>query len=54
MVLVVLASIFVEIWTDRLWFQSLGFGSVFSKILWTRFVLFVVFGLVFAAPLWAT
>ena len=50
-VLVVLTSIFVEVWTDRLWFQSLGFGSVFSKILWTRFALFMVFGLVFAAAI---
>ncbi|MEJ7630663.1 MAG: UPF0182 family protein [Nocardioidaceae bacterium] len=48
-VLVVLGSIFVEVWTDRLWFQSFGFGSVFSKILLTRVVLFMVFGLVFAA-----
>ena len=50
-VLVVLASFFVEIWTDRLWYQSLGFGSVFGKILWTRVVLFVIFGLVFAAAI---
>src|SRR4051794_36640278 len=50
-VLVVLASIFVEIWSDRLWFQSLGFGSVFSKILWTRFLLFIVFGLLFAGAI---
>jgi len=47
-VLVVLASIFVEIWTDRLWFQSQGFGFVFGKILLTRVVLFFAFGLVFA------
>ncbi|MDX6297063.1 MAG: uncharacterized protein QOI51_920, partial [Nocardioidaceae bacterium] len=47
-VLVVIGSIFVEIWTSRLWYQSLGFGSVFSKILWTRFALFMIFGLVFA------
>jgi len=47
-VLVVLASIFVEIWTDRLWYQSLGYGSVFSKILWTRVALFMIFGLVFS------
>ena len=45
-VLVVLSSFFVEIWTSQLWFQSLGFGAVFSTILWTRVVLFVVFGLV--------
>ncbi|MDP9318626.1 MAG: UPF0182 family protein [Actinomycetota bacterium] len=50
-VLVVLASIFVEIWTDRLWYQSLGFGSVFTRILWTRVALFMIFGLVFAGAI---
>jgi uncharacterized protein len=50
-VLVVLASFFVEIWTSRLWFQSLGFGSVFGTILRTRVVLFLIFGLVFAAAI---
>ncbi|MGH3507427.1 MAG: UPF0182 family protein [Nocardioidaceae bacterium] len=48
-VLVVLVSIFVEVWTDRLWYGSLGFGSVFSTVLWTRVVLFVVFGLLLGA-----
>jgi uncharacterized membrane protein (UPF0182 family) len=44
--LVLLASVFVEVWTDRLWYQSIGFGGVFSTVLWTRIGLFVVFGLV--------
>ncbi len=44
-VLVVLASIFVEVWTDRLWFQSLGFGEVYTTVLWTRIGLFIFFGL---------
>ncbi|MGI8701894.1 MAG: UPF0182 family membrane protein [Nocardioidaceae bacterium] len=46
--LVVLGSVFVEVWTDRLWYQSLGYGSVFSKILWTRVVLFMILGLLFS------
>src|SRR5262245_49448916 len=47
-VLVVLASIFVQLWTNRLWYESLGYGSVWSKVLVTRFALFMIFGLVFA------
>ncbi|HEU4511752.1 MAG TPA: UPF0182 family protein [Nocardioidaceae bacterium] len=39
-------SVFTGIWTDRLWFRSLDYGSVFTKLLGTRILLFVVFGLV--------
>ncbi|HEX6485809.1 MAG TPA: UPF0182 family protein, partial [Nocardioidaceae bacterium] len=38
-------SVFTGIWTDRLWFRSVDYGSVFSKMLGTRVLLFVVFGL---------
>ena len=41
-------SVFTSIWTDRLWFSSLDYGSVFGKILGTRVLLFVVFGLLMA------
>ncbi|MBA3264990.1 MAG: UPF0182 family protein [Nocardioidaceae bacterium] len=44
-----LFSVFVEVWTGRLWFASLNYSSVFSTMLWTRVGLFVVFGLVLAA-----
>ena len=37
-------SLFTGIWTDKLWFGMLGYGSVFSKLIWTRVLLFVVFG----------
>jgi uncharacterized membrane protein (UPF0182 family) len=37
-------SLFAGIWTDKLWFGSLGYTSVFSKLIWTRVLLFVVFG----------
>ncbi len=47
--LVVLGSVFVEIWTDKLWFTSLGYSTVFTKVLLTRAALFAVFGLLFAA-----
>ncbi|WP_323794331.1 UPF0182 family protein, partial [Nocardioides sp.] len=34
------------IYTDRLWYRSVGFGNVFSTLLWTRIGLFLVFGAV--------
>ena len=43
-VLVVAFSLFAGIWTDKLWFNSIGYGDVFSKLLWTRVLLFIVFG----------
>src|SRR6478735_4656262 len=43
-VVVVGFSLFAGIWTDKLWFNSLGYGSVFSRLIWTRVLLFVVFG----------
>ncbi len=46
--LVVLGSIFTSVYTDRLWFKSVGYTDVFTKVLVTRIGLFVVFGLIFA------
>ncbi|UPK73974.1 UPF0182 family protein [Nocardioidaceae bacterium SCSIO 66511] len=46
--LIFLASIFTGIWTDRLWFQALDYSSVYSTLLGTRVLLFIVFGVVFA------
>src|SRR4051794_27740980 len=43
-VVVVGFSLFAGIWTDKLWFGSLGYGNVFSKLIWTRVLLFVIFG----------
>ncbi len=37
-------SIFASIWTERLWFASTGYRSVFSTLLGTRVQLFVGFG----------
>ena len=39
-----LLSAFTGIWTDRLWFGSVGYSDVFTKILGTRALLFAVFG----------
>lgn len=47
--LLILFGVFTSFWTERLWFQSEGYGNVFSKVLLTRTVLFVVFGLFMAA-----
>jgi uncharacterized membrane protein (UPF0182 family) len=38
-------SVFTGIWTDRLWFRSIDYASVFNTMLGTRVALFVVFGL---------
>lgn len=46
--LVLGGSIFTSVWTERLWFRSLHYSSVFSTMLVTRTLLFVVFGLFFA------
>ncbi len=35
---------FASFYTDRLWYQSAGYGEVFSTLLWTRIGLFLVFG----------
>ncbi|MDQ3155432.1 MAG: UPF0182 family protein [Actinomycetota bacterium] len=45
--LLLMGSIFTSIWTDRLWYKSVGFSDVFSTMIGTRIVLFLVFGLVF-------
>ncbi len=47
-VLVVLFSVFVEVWTGRMWFASLGYSGVFTTVLVTRTLLFLVFGLLLA------
>ena len=47
-VLIVAFAIFTSVWTDRLWYSSFGYPSVFSKMLLTRIGLFVSFGLIMA------
>ncbi len=39
-----LLSAFAGIYTDRLWYSEVGYREVFTKLLWTRVGLFVVFG----------
>lgn len=35
-------------WTERLWYRSIDFGGVFTTMILTRVVLFIVFGLLMA------
>ena len=46
-VLLFLGSIFTSVWTDRLWFKSVGYSEVFRSVLVTRIALFAVLGLIF-------
>jgi uncharacterized protein len=50
-VLIVVFAIFTSVWTDRLWYGSFGYASVFSKMLLTRIGLFVSFGLLMATSI---
>ncbi len=45
--LLFLGSIFTSVYTDRLWFKSVGYSDVFQSILFTRISLFVIMGLIF-------
>ena len=40
---------FASIYTDRLWYDEVGYGQVFSTMLWTRVGLFLVFGVFMGA-----
>jgi uncharacterized protein len=44
-----LVSVFTGVWTDRLWFKSVHYSEVFTKVLGTKVLLFLVFGLVMGA-----
>jgi uncharacterized membrane protein (UPF0182 family) len=44
-----LITLFASLYTDRLWYSSVGYSSVFDTMLWTRLGLFAGFGLVMAA-----
>lgn len=43
-----LLTAFASVYTDRLWYREVGYGQVFSKMLWTRVGLFVAFGALMA------
>ncbi len=52
-VLVAAFLAFAAIWTDLLWYRSVGFSSVYTKQITTRVLLFFAAGLVMAAVLGA-
>ena len=52
-VLIIVFAIFTSVWTDRLWYRSFDFGSVFSTMLLTRIGLFLAFGLIMATTVGA-
>lgn len=43
-----LFSVFTSIWTEKLWFGSLGYSEIFTTLVTTRVLLFLVFGLLMA------
>ncbi len=45
---------FASVYTDRLWYKSVGYGEVFSTLLWTRVGLFIAFGLLMAVAVGAS
>ncbi len=40
---------FANLYTNVLWFDDIGFGSVYSRLIWTRIGLFVAFGAIMGA-----
>lgn len=47
-VILVLGSIFTTIWTEKLWYDSVEFTSVFTTVLLARVLIFLVFAVVAA------
>ena len=47
-VVMLIGTVFTGIWTDKLWFDSVGFSKVFSTMLGTRVLLFAIFGTITA------
>nr|MDT0667548.1 UPF0182 family protein [Micromonospora sp. DSM 115978] len=46
--LILLLSVGTRLYTDLLFFRSVGFSEVFTTVFWTRLTLFVLFGAVMA------
>ncbi|QGU06667.1 hypothetical protein COCCU_03565 [Corynebacterium occultum] len=51
--LVILAPVFVGVYTDWQWFGSIDFRGVFTTVVLTRIVLFFVFGIISGVIIWA-
>jgi uncharacterized membrane protein (UPF0182 family) len=48
LLLIVLGGVFVSLYTDLLWFRETGHSNVFTTVLRTKVLLFVMFGLLMA------
>lgn len=46
--LLFLGSVFMNVYTDRQWFESVDYSQVWATVLFTRIGLFLVFGLLFS------
>ena len=47
-VILLLGGVGVSVYTDLLWFQSVDYTAVFTTVLTTKLLLFVLFGLLMA------
>ncbi len=51
---VIVVAVFVNVYTDLLFFRSVSFSKVFDTVLGTRLVLFAIFGVIMAVTVGAT
>jgi uncharacterized protein len=51
-VFLVMLSLFAGYYGDWLWFRNMGFGAVFTTILWAKILCFLVFFLIFGIFAW--
>jgi len=48
-VLLIVASSLTGVYVNWLWFGEVGFRGVYTTVLWTRVILFLIFGVLMAA-----
>ena len=51
LLILVFGGVLVSLYTDLLWFRETGFSKVFSTVLRTKLLLFVIFGLLMAVAI---
>ncbi len=50
--LLMVLSVFVDYYGDWLWFRHMGFGAIFTTILWAKILLFLAFAFIFGIFAW--
>ena len=50
--LLLVLSVFADYYGDWLWFRNMGFGTIFTTILWAKILLFLAFFLIFGIFAW--